>query len=112
MRSIKIDARNKTVEEIELDDKDTLGGMQKVVGGYIEVAHNDGKNTLYVDEEGLYKGGQDFFTYDGAHQPFVGNGLWCGVNHKNGKTVKCTLTVEEVRSKVRFMDLQTVRTMV
>ena len=112
MRSIKIDAKNKTVEVIELDDKDSLKEMQKVVGGYIEVAHDDGKNTLYVDEEGFYKGGQDFFTYEGAHQPFVGNGIFCGINHKNGKTVKCTLTVEEVRSKVRFISFQTVRTMV
>ena len=112
MRAIKIDAKNRTVEEIELDAKDTLKGMQTVVGGYIEVAHDEGKNTLFVDEDGLNKNGNDFFTYEGAHQPFAGNGIFCGFNLNNGKTVKCNLKIEEVRSKVRFMDLQTVRKMV
>ena len=40
--------------------------------------------------------------YDGAHQPFAGNGLVVGVD-LDGETVDCDITVEEVKQHVRFI---------
>ena len=50
-----------------------------------------------------------FFMYKGLHQPLCGNGLILGIDHETGESVDCSLTIEEVRSNVKFMDLYEVQ---
>lgn len=70
---IKIDAVARTATEVKISD---LKSMQECVGGYIEPVRLSGKDTLYVDEEGLLKVGLPVFYFRGRE--FVGNGLVTG----------------------------------
>ena len=42
-----------------------------------------------------------FFTYEGAHQPFAGNGLIMGCDDE-GESVDCKIGLTEVKEKVKF----------
>jgi hypothetical protein len=66
-----------------------------------------------VDEEGLFTMDESskFFSVTGGHQPFIGNGLVVGVD-RQGESVDPCITVEEVRSKVKFHTMNEVRSMV
>lgn len=113
IKGIFIDAVNHKVSEVELEG---LEGLQKAVGGYIEIAHefadSDGNysNTLFVDEEGLLKSPSSFFTLEGAHQPFAGNGIIVGVNSE-GESTDTTLDMEAIKSRVYFLDMKQLKAM-
>lgn len=109
MRCIIINAKERTITEGDnpAQDKSGLEFMQKTVGGYIQIAAyvkttKQGNDVLYVDEEGLLKNLGYGFVYHGAHQPFVGNGIICGVEDKDGNTVAAKISLEDVRKRVRF----------
>lgn len=101
MKAIHIDAENREIKEIEVKDyKD----MQKAVGGLITMAHDpNDKNTIYVDDEGLLKGYDYFFSYEGAHQEFAGNGIIVGINYDTGESTDCSLSIDEVKNRVEFL---------
>ena len=112
MRAILIDSQLKKIEYVEISG---LQSMQNLVGGYIERAHeiithgNWQKGThftedLFVDEDGLNKGLQDFFYFKGAHQPFAGNGLIVGGGDTNGESVSTTLDLDFVKAQVSFLN--------
>jgi hypothetical protein len=104
MRAILIDSKNKTVSEIDIDDTKTLEDWYRNLDcELVEVAHYiSEKNHILVDEEGLLKDPDNFFTYNGAHQPFAGNGLIVGVDFNTGESVSCDITLEEVEQNVMF----------
>ena len=105
MKAILIDSVNKTVTELDLDpDKNMLFQWYHALNvSMVEVAHYiTDHDSIIVDEEGLLKPCDHFFLYDGAHQPFAGNGLVVGVD-EDGRTVACDISVEAVRSKVQFL---------
>lgn len=110
MKAILIDAFNKTVTEVKLDGrKDMLDQWYHVMKvDMVEVAHyiND-HDSILVDEEGLLKPCDHFFLYEGAHQPFAGNGLVVGVDEE-GETVDCNISAEEVEQKIEFFTRQEV----
>lgn len=73
-----IDAAARQITEVTWETTDDLS---KFVGGYIElccVLPNG--DTIYVDEEGLLKAGQRYFTIVALRpdQPFSGNGVMVG----------------------------------
>jgi hypothetical protein len=105
MRAILIDSANKTVSEIDIDDTKTLEDWYKAIDcELVEVAHYmSEKNHILVDEEGLLKSPNNFFTYNGAHQPFAGNGLVVGVDINTGESIDCQITLEEVTENVMFL---------
>lgn len=110
MKAIKIDVAARTVTAIEVAG---LSDMQAVVAGSIEVAtevqHQDQWNTVFCNEEGLYLPIRDWFIWQGAHQPFKGNGLVIGFNPETGESIDTNLTVEDVKKFVRFADDNTVQ---
>lgn len=111
MRWIVIDSERKEVREVNIVEP-SLDAMQSIVDGLIERAHEiDDVNEIYVNEEGLLGNPQHFFFYEGAHQPFAGSGVVVGHDNR-GNTVATTLTLNEVKKKVRFMDQHDVVTMV
>lgn len=101
MRAIIIDAKKQEVREEDI--RGGLKSLQQIVGGFIERACcPDDTHDLFVDEEGLLKHPEYFFEYEGAHQPFAGNGVI--VSHDDeGETKAATLSLDEVRSHVKFM---------
>ena len=66
-------------------------------------------NTLYVDEEGMLNLSPftRFFTI--GNRVFSGNGLLLGTDFETGESVDCTLSLELVKSKVKFMDIYEVQ---
>ena len=93
---IFINAKEKTVEELTIDDP--LSGTQALVGGYVQqvpYVKDLKRSTLWVDEEGLYKGYQYGFIMDG-HQ-FFGNGVVSTLSKSDTKA-----TVSGVQARVEF----------
>lgn len=81
MRAILIDAKNKTISEIDVPQEDSLDVLQGYVEGLIEcVTHVTPRDIMYVNEEGRLLG----FTYGFslpkiyANQHFVGNAVVIG----------------------------------
>jgi hypothetical protein len=106
MKAIKIDAKNRQV--IEVDITSDYNDINKEIGSQIfTIAHSLKKrDTIMVDDEGLYNNDNTFFVYKGAHQPFAGNGLIVGCNAK-GDTVDCKIDINEVKQNVEFYDRNT-----
>lgn len=104
VKAIIIDSTKKEIREEQISTEgDGLPALQKVVGGYIELAFQVKSDVLYVDEEGLLKGYRFGFTYEGAPQRvYVGSAVVSGVT-RGGAIKDCTLTVEQVKEKVRFV---------
>ena len=103
MKAILINAKTKEVKEVEMG-KDyneiytQLGCELFTAGMYMEQS-----DVMYVDDEGLINGTDEFFTLEGAHQPFAGNGLIMGTDDE-GESTDCKLSFNEVKNKVKFYD--------
>lgn len=111
MRAILIDVEKQIIIEVW---QDGLEDMQRMVGGRIELGHRfyDGeveRNTLFVDEEGLLKNiVKGFVLIDDAYDveggiKFTGNGLICGFDENTGKTLDCTLSIDELANNITFV---------
>jgi len=108
-KGILIDVKNETLSWVEVEkytDIYTHLGCQM-----FECVDIDGMNTIYVDEEGLLTltTQSKFFTYKGYSQPLCGNGLILGTDHETGESVDSTLSLEFVKSNIKFMDLYEVQ---
>lgn len=106
MKAILIDPRTKTVEPVETD-----GGWQhlqqlvRTEGSPVDaVGNRKNGDAVWVDDEGQLKGGQSFFLLDGfGDQPLAGRGVILGTTVA-GDSCEPTITIEEVRERVRFGD--------
>lgn len=107
---IIIDAEKKQVYESTAHG---LSDLQKAVDGRIELAHEievkgNLVDTIFVNDEGLF-GAQNFFEFKGAHQPFAGNGVVVGSDLDSGDSIDVHSSLNEIKSKVKFLSLQDVR---
>lgn len=116
MKAILINVTDETVQQVEIDNNNVLHDWYEKMGvQMVEVAHYfDERDSIMVDEEGLFTMNEDskFFSVEGGHQPFIGNGLVVGVDPMTGESVDCRISVEKVRSLVKFHTLWEVRSMV
>jgi len=116
MKAILINVHDETVQQVEVDDDNVLKSWYKLlICTMVQVAHYfNEKDSIMVDEEGLFTMNDEskFFTIEGGHQPFIGNGLVVGVNPEDGESVDPCITTEEVRAKVKFHTMNEVRVMV
>lgn len=88
---------------IEMVECNGLADMQRMVGGYIEVAHRfPNGDIVFVDEEGLLKEPSLWFEIAGAHQTFAGNGLVTGPEDAEGKLTEPRSTRDELTQVVTF----------
>lgn len=103
MRIILIDAEKRQLTEATIDGEKPLEGLQKAVGGYIEVAvHLDDNDCIYVNEEGLFHSNDHWFYVEGAHQPFSGNGVVSCID-ESGDTVDARISIDELLPKIKWM---------
>ena len=78
MKAIVIDSINRKAEVRDI--KGTISELREIVGGPIcyATSYSNG-DTLYVDDEGLLKNPEYFFTVKGCTQPLAGNGILVGM---------------------------------
>ena len=103
MKAILIDSKNKVIKEVEISKENTLKDWYKEVNcNMVEIAHYlENTDTVLVNEEGLLHDEYYFFTYEGAHQPFAGNGLVVGIDDE-GNSVDCKTDIQEVKRNVKI----------
>ena len=109
MRAIVIDARQRTVNEAEIDG--SLASLQGVVGGLIDPVYPGLEGTghhCYVNDEGLLNNPQHFFMLTDGHQPLAGNAVILSTTGE-GDEAPCSLPLHWVKKRVTFMDVQAVR---
>jgi hypothetical protein len=114
-KAILIDVKNREVKTVEYKDyKD----MQKLIGcNCFTTAYTfPNEDTLFVDDEGLLNGTEHFFYFEGAHQPFAGNGLIVGkeILDEEGDlidTANPSSWSEWMKGKIKWLHINDVREM-
>ena len=92
-KAILIDPERGIISMVEIDGLDS---MYALIGcKYIEAATMIGKDTVFVDEEGLLDPVCYGFTVKGVPQIFIGKGLICG-HDDYGKGVDCTTKMTDL----------------
>ena len=102
MKAILIDVYNKDIKEVEYDN--TLQNIYDLIDcRAFDIVRIDDANDIFVDDEGLLKDNL-YFEYSGKERiaQLAGSGLVLGYNQE-GETIATTLTVEDVKGKVRFL---------
>ena len=76
------------------------------------VSYNE-TNDVYVDDNGLMNltPATRFFSWEGSAQPYAGIGIFAGYDDETGDTISTTLTIDELKPKIRFHSLADVRMM-
>lgn len=107
-KAILINPFNKTIEMVDYDFGGSylqishLIGTEECVKPLFCAVDIDETNTVYIDDEGLYRETQAYFTWEGYHQPLQGKGLILGTDYDNGESIPTTLSLDEVKEKVSF----------
>ena len=107
IKAILIDALNREVRAVEfeggsLDEMYALLDCECFTLAPLKSEGND--ESLFVDDEGLINGTENFFYYKGAYQPLAGNGLFVGCDMNTGESCDTSIKIEDVISNVRFAD--------
>lgn len=109
MRAILIDPEAKTITEVEYtgDYKNIYEhiGADCFTAVGIDHYENEDRETIFVDDEGLYREPQYFFIWQGYDQPLAGKGLILGTNAE-GESVATSYGLDYVKSMVRFVDVE------
>ena len=63
---------------------------------------NDQRDSVFFDDEGLYKPDQQFFLIEGYPQPLAGKGLIIGCD-ETGESKDAKITLHEAREKIIFL---------
>lgn len=107
-KGILIDVKNKTITEVEVIEN-AQGSQLESIYKHLEcsifqIVNIDHKNDIYVDEEGLMNMNDEtgFFQVDNK-EPIAGNGLIMGYDDETGDSVDTTLSVDEVKSRIKFV---------
>ena len=102
VKAILIDVKNQEVKEVEHDN--TLQNIYDLIDCRVfDIVRIDNVNSIFVDDEGILKDNL-YFQYSGSNGIFqlAGNGLLLGIDDE-GNSISPTLTVEDVKDKVRFL---------
>jgi hypothetical protein len=62
----------------------------------------NGDDTLYVDDEGLYKDNPEFFMIKGYSQPLCGKALVLGTD-RDGNSIRPVVSLTKLKSMVTFI---------
>ena len=114
-KGILINPKAETITECFID---TIKGLDDYYSQLecqtFDIAHIGNGHDVYIDDEGLLSIQHDtkFFSIEGYHQPLAGNGIVMGFEAETGNTIDCTLTLDEIKARVKFHTLNEVRQMV
>lgn len=97
MYGILIDPDKQEVREVEFDGK--LDSFYKLLEcDLIDRVAYDDHNDIVLDDEGLYKGHESFFSVEGVEGHYVGKAIIVGVDEKEGEWVS-PINISHVRVK-------------
>lgn len=108
MRALLIDPFTQTVTDYDLDE-----GIQAIYDATscdcitsVRLPDHAGiDNCIFVDDEGLYREGQEFFTLIGYPQPIAGRGLVVGID-REGDTISTSMPLPFMQAAVKFPSLR------
>lgn len=104
MQAYLIDPSDQTIETIHYDgDWKTISYW--IAADTFDVASTSDGLSIYIDDEGLFKEDQSFFTITGYPQPLAGRALVLGPPDEDGEATSCLLTPTQMAFRVRFVDL-------
>lgn len=101
MKAFLIDPKTKTIQEVEYDG-DYRHIYELGEFGCFEVVYfNTAGDSVFVDEEGMFKEDRHFFIIEGYPQPLAGKGVVLGCD-EDGETVAPTVTLDWLLDHVHF----------
>src|SRR5258708_10647972 len=104
IRAILIDSNTGLCTETEIE-QGSLQDLYRVIGcKTIEVVRSrvlQGRDVIYVDEEGLLHDPTLFFKIDGFPQPIAGNGLVVGTDSQ-GDDIDVKTPLDVIKRSVQF----------
>jgi len=112
MNAYLIDPKSRTITAVDCDYKNkSIQAIYDLCGWncFDCVRMDEDGNTIYVDDNGLIDtppSRHDYFMLVDYPQPLAGTALILG-SDDNGDTQPCTLTLEQVRQKIKFLDRNT-----
>jgi hypothetical protein len=122
MRAILIDPFHKTVKEIQIHASggdSCLLSIKTAIGCEMitSIPLPEGtltlpgpkRNALFLDDEGLYREGQRYFSLPHYHQPLAGKAVAVGIGEE-GETKACTLSLVAMRMAVSWLKVRFVGT--
>lgn len=100
MQAFLIDPVAREVTAVEYDGD--WQNISKLIGARVfDVARLQNGDSIFVDDEGLFREEQSFFMHTGYGNPLAGKGLVLGCDeHGDSTAPNCTL--EELRAQVQF----------
>lgn len=105
MKAFLIDPFAREITEVE-HDASGIDGIYELIDApiFATATFNEFGDTIFVDDEGLFREDQAFFRHDGYPQPLAGKGLVLGCDDE-GETVAPSTTLEALRNDVSFVQL-------
>ena len=101
MKAILIDPKERTISEVDYDG-DWRNISKLIDCDLFSCVYIPKDDSIYVDDEGLYRENQSFFKWSTYDSPLAGKALILGTNDE-GESIACTHTVEEVKQNVKWM---------
>lgn len=113
IKAILINAIEKTVSEIQINSENSLKEFYSLIGcdciTRAPLKENDDDFSLFVDDEGLLKGPENFFYYNNAWQPLAGNGVLIGCDPNTGENCDVSINIIDVLNNIRFASVNELR---
>lgn len=92
MKAYLIDPYEGSIEQVEYSG-DYEDIYRLIDCRYFDCVGIDNGDTIFVDDEGLYRDNQEFFMIEGYHSPLCGKALVLGTDRKgNSQAPKISLT--------------------
>lgn len=102
-KGILIDVVRRSVTEIEV----TENIPQYLRCEMIEVVELSDTEDIFIDESWRFNTDNYdncYFKIEGVNEPICSNGLIMGINHETGESISTSLSVEEIISKITFLN--------
>ena len=102
MKAYLINPQDQTVIQVEYSG-DYQQIYQHINAPLFTVAtFNEAGDSVFIDDEGLFNGDNEFFVIDGYPQPLAGRGLVLGCN-EDGDSVEPSITLDQCRALVHWV---------
>jgi hypothetical protein len=108
MKAILIDPFTRSITEVEYDGDYTKIYSLIDCDTFTLAPINHRGDGIFVDDEGLFKPGQEFFKHANYPQPLAGKGMILGCDEE-GDSTEPTVSLEDTIKAVRFMTIDEIR---